>query len=328
MLQSNMDYLSHPIIKQTYEDIRKIKIQGATNVAIATFEAVKRWLKQQNFSSIENLYKHTASSLWLLATARPNEPLATNGVRFFVYRFEEFMATSNGDDVTVSEAYSMVEKILQEYLDIIAQSKREIVRFGRALFAPAQTLFTHCHSSTAESVIIESNKHLPKTVIVTETRPLYQGRITAKNLIKHRINTIMIVDSASARFITDDSFLPVEAVLIGADEILPNGDAINKVGSYSIALAAKEGKKPVYVITPSLKLNLYADTSGIKIELRPPQEVWPDAPAELKIINPAFDPIPKEYITAYLTEFGLIEPSKLSSIVKKHYPWISMNILT
>ena len=320
MLQSYMRNI-HPIIKETLKKIKSIKIQGATNVAIATFETVLMWLKETQFSSVDHLYQQTYKNLLLLAKARPNEPLAVNGVRYFAYRFEQIKVEETLE--THQQALKIIENILKEYLQIIAEAKKEIVKIGKRLLAPSQIVFTHCHSSTAESVIIEANEFIPKTVIVTETRPLYQGRITAKNLLKYNINTIMIVDSAAARFIADDSYLPVDVILIGADEILSEGDAINKVGSFSIGLASKLFNKPMYVVTPSLKLNTTADVNSIKIELRDPKEIWKDAPQELKIINPAFDLIPRQFISAYLTEFGLVEPQELFIKVKKKYHWIT-----
>ena len=314
----------HSIIQTTYEKIKEVKIQGATNVAIETFKAVKEWLNTTEFTSPKQLVEETLKNLKYLAEARPNEPLAKNGVRFFVHKtsllIQQYHITQ------ISELKQNINQIFDEYLQLISEAKARIVKYGAQIIKPDKILFTHCHSSTAESVIVEANKYLPKTVIVTETRPLYQGRITARHLVSHNIDTIMIVDSASPRFIADDSFLPVDSILIGADEILPTGDFINKVGSFSIGLAAKTYKKPLYVVTPALKLDFFADLNSVKIELRNPTEIWKNAPPGLKIINPAFDLVHHQFISGFITEFGVVEPTELASRVKQHYPWVTLTI--
>ncbi len=293
-------------------------------MAIATFETILKWIKQTDIINFQRFLTELKHNLITLAFARPNEPLAVNGVRYVLYNLSIHQTELESEKIF--KIRKLVEESAQEFLDIISRSKSEIKKWGTPFIAPYKIIFTHCHSSTVESIIIKSDQINKKTIIATETRPLYQGRITARNLIKNGVDTIMIVDSAAARFIADDSILPVDVVLIGADEILPTGDAINKVGSFGIALSANVYNKPTYIVTPSLKLNMYTDPTQTRIEIRSPEEIWKTAPKGLKIINPAFELIPKKFITGFITEFGILEPHELKATVKKHYPWVTYQL--
>ncbi len=303
-------------IKETAYKLLKIEIQGATNVAIQSIKAVLDWLKFSKLNTVSDITETALFYLEFLSNVRPNEPLAKNALKFIKYHLN----TTSIQNVT--QFKQIFTKLAKEYLDLIQYSKQQIIEKSLKHLQKANIIFTHCHSSTTESLIVNLNKHHDIKVVATETRPLYQGRITAKNLLKQGVDTIMIVDSACPRFITDDSVLPVDVVLIGADEITVYGDAINKVGSFGIALASYYAGKPIYVVTPSLKMFYKTLVTPPVIEQRDAKEVWPDAPKNLKIINPAFDFIPRTLISGFLTEFGLIKPDELEQKVTAEYPWI------
>lgn len=304
------------IIKQTAFDIINIKVQGATNVASTSLLTVIKWLESTTITSPNELLDTAIFYLDFLANARPNEPLAKNSVKYI----------KNNLNINLYNSARDIKKefihLAEQYLDLIKQAKKNIINKGIKHISAANIIFTHCHSSTAENLITALAKKKQIIVIATETRPLYQGRITATNLIKKHIQTFLIVDSAAAHFIADDSILPVDAVLIGADELTAYGDAINKVGSFGISLSSHYAQKPIYVVTPLLKLAYKTLYTPPQIEQRDAKEVWPDAPQGLKIINPAFELIPRHLLTGFLTEFGLIEPEKLGETALKHYPWI------
>jgi len=307
------------VITQTVEDIASIKIQGATNVALATFIAIGEWAKQTDIKDLHLFKDKLGQYLEMMALARPNEPLATNGVRFITTQLVlQYSGLKN-----VSDAAKAVVDLADQYVTLIEDSKKKIIEIGVKEVLHADVIFTHCHSSTAEAVISGLNKHHKIKAINTETRPLYQGHITSRNLLKAGVDTAMIVDSAAAYFITDDRFLPVDAVFLGADEINILGDALNKIGSYSMALAAYFASKPLYIVTPALKMDITTIYNPIKIELRKDEEIWKDAPEGLDIINPAFDLVPHQFITGFITEFGVIKPKDLEDAVRRGYEWVS-----
>ena len=311
-----------PAILSVYKDIQTIKIQGATNVAIATFDAVIKWLFTTRQKDPDKLIERTFKFLVTLATARKNEPLAKNGVKFVKHKISQI-------DTKKLDVFSLRKLLIEaskEYLNMIAIAKQRVIMNGLPLSDGVHIILTHCHSSTAESLIEAMHKIRDITVIATETRPRYQGHITAKNLIKHSVKTYMIVDGAAPFFIQDDSFLPVDLVFVGSDEINRYGDALNKVGTYSIGLASKTAGKPLYIVTPSLKLNYDRLTHNIDIERRSGKEVWPDAPKGLEIINFAFDFIPNRFITGFITELGILKPEDLATAVVNAYPWVKKSL--
>ena len=303
-------------IKKTALDIINIKIQGATNVATQSLLSIINWLSNSTITSPQELYNTALFYLEFLANARPNEPLAKNSVKYIKHHLHISSITST------NQLKKEFTRLAQEYLDLIKKSKQQIIKKGIKYIKQAHIVFTHCHSSTAENLITALAQDHEITVIATETRPLYQGRITASHLIKKKIQTFLIVDSAAAHFITDDRVLPVDVVLIGADELTIYGDAINKVGSFGISLASHYAQKPIYVVTPLLKIAYKTLYVPPQIEQRDASEVWKDAPKGLKIINPAFELIPRHFLTGFITEFGLIEPENIGQIAIKHYPWL------
>ena len=156
----------------------------------------------------------------------------------------------------------------------------------------------------------------------TETRPLLQGRITAANLINAGVDTTLLVDSAAESIIIGRGNEPVDIVFTGADELTIHGDAINKIGSFGIALAAYYASKPLYVVSSLLKVNPATAYSDVQIEMRSNEEVWDNPPKGLKLYNPAFEVIPNKLITGYITEAGIIKPEDLARTVHEKYDWV------
>ncbi|MFH1546907.1 MAG: hypothetical protein ABIC57_00300 [bacterium] len=323
-------------IQQIIKDIKEIKIQGATAVAEATFDGLKEYLSGYDATSKPfGVFISDVERIgYSLATARPNEPLARNGLKFVISMFK----IRNPGITDVEVAKKGLLDITDEYIKMISDTKDKIVEVGVSEFSDLKGVMTHCHSSTVEKLIkgIVDRKG-PKewfSVVLTETRPRYQGRITAKNLTDMGIESLMIVDSAVTGFlagkwkgseITGDWGqwdIPVEAVLIGCDQIMFNGDTINKVGSYGIALACYYTNKPLYVVGPLLKMDPTSIYKNPDIEVRDPKEIWPEAPAKLKMLNPAFEIVPHQLITGFVTEFGILKSEEIDDKFGDNYQWI------
>jgi methylthioribose-1-phosphate isomerase len=139
--------------------------------------------------------------------------------------------------------------------------------------------------------------------------------------VKAGVPNTMIVDDSAPFFVDNmyESHIDIDMVIIGSDAIKMDGSVYNKIGSFSIALAAWHSKIPVYVVGSLTKI----DTENtVKIEQRPGKEVRADAPKGLDIINYAFDMVPAKFITGIITEYGIIKPKDIKKVVKKQYPWM------
>src|SRR3989344_8037032 len=182
---------------------------------------------------------------------------------------------------------------------------QRILVYGKKFIKNKRRIFTHCHSSAVVNVL-KLNKRL--TVFNTETRPLFQGRKTGEELSKAGINVINIVDAAALEYIQKS-----DAVVLGADAILDNGDVINKIGSGMYAEIAYLHKKPVYIIADSLK---YSERA-VKIEHRIPEEIWNENLKNLRVDNPAFSIINKKYITKIISDLGILSVNDFLGKVRK-----------
>lgn len=288
-------------LSKTIKGIKDLKIQGATSIAKESVKTLGLWSNQRKWT-IKQLTRVAEK----LAFARPTEPLAQNCIYWLL------------DKAKIKEGkslYSDVEEIIAE----LTKTKERSIEVGSRLIKNGATILTHCHSSTVVAIFKNAfKKKLKFKVIMTETRPRYQGHITARELLDLGIDTTMITDSEAAYIISHEDKIEVDLIIVGADAINTDGSALNKIGSYGISLTAHEAKIPLYVAATLLKFT----PLPIIIEQRSSQEVWKNHPQKLKILNLAFDKIPKENINTFITEVGLIKPKDIKETVKKIYPWI------
>ncbi|MFA5076658.1 MAG: translation initiation factor eIF-2B subunit [Patescibacteria group bacterium] len=301
-------------LRKTYQQIKNLKIQGATAVAVAVIKELRaEGLKPtagDYFEWWQNLFK--ASSF--LLTSRPTEPMAQNLSRLLLATLQQANEVKSGQ--------RLLRQSADDILNLIKLGQENIIRSGQKLIKNGDYIFTHCHSSTVERILVDAQKDGKKIkVFNTETRPLFQGRITAKNLLKQGIDVTMVADSAAGFLIAEESGKDIlmDKVLIGADVVISNGAAINKIGSFNIALAAAANNVPVYIVAHLLKTD---DDGIVYIEKRADREIWPSAPKKLKILNFAFDLVPAHYITGLVTEFGILTPAEVKKVVKQNYPWL------
>lgn len=303
--------ISDPI-PQIIKDIKSVKIQGATNVAIASLQALKKKIKL--FPKIDK--QDLIHDVDALKNARPTEPMTKNAC---VYLSEKINSSKEED---------WQKKILSEidlFLSKINDINYEIVERGTSLIKKDLVVLTHCHSSLVEKILIESvkrNRNL--TVFVTETRPLNQGQITAKNLTRAGVEVVMITDSEAANILANGydkngKNIKINIVLVGADAINKNGQiAFNKTGTYGIAESAHANKIPLYIVSSLLKVS----KDKVVIEVRKDSEISSLKRRNFDVYNPAYDAIPAALINGYLTEFGLISSKKIEYFVSRYYPFI------
>ncbi len=288
-------------INKIINDIKSLKVQGATNVAKVTLQFLGQWSKDTDWTKAQ-LSTVTNNIL----SARPTEPLAQNCVKWLL------------DYAKTREGKSLEDKT-QEIINNITASKQKIITRGVSLVKDNMTLLTHCHSKTVSGILIEAKKHgINFKVYLTETRPRYQGHITAQELTNENIDATLITDSEASYVISREDNIKIDLILVGADAMDKTGSAYNKVGSYGISLSAKNANLPFYVAASLLKFS----PTPVIIPERDFKEVWDQAPSNLKILNLAFDKIPGKNIDSFITEIGLVKPNDLVDTVKIHYPWI------
>lgn len=308
-------------VDQIIEDIKSVKIQGATNVALATFEGIKLFVDQYKDDQPYELFIAELEKVgYQLANARPNEPLAKNGMKFIT----NMMKINHHEEQDREVAKSRIKALAEEYLEFVKSSKVKIIENSKEVLTPEiKGILTHCHSSTVEHVITEHVKRQPETkVVCTETRPLFQGRLTAKALVDAGVDTTLIADSAVESFIIDKGTFDVDIVFIGCDEITMEGDVINKIGSWGVAHAAYYSNKPIYVLGSILKTDVSSAYKPVQIEMREAKELWEEAPVGLKMVNPSFEIVDHRMITGYITEVGVLSPDQISKSIQKQYQWL------
>lgn len=300
-------------VKVTAERIRKLEVQGARNAAIAAVKALQTLTQESKAKTKVKLLGELMQAQELLFATRETEPLMRNAVRCLVGQVKN----SKIDDV--SGLRKLMVSSASGFLGDLDASRERIAAIGAKRILEGMTVFTHCHSSTVTRLIAIAKKEGKRfKVICTETRPAFQGRITAKEMVDLGIETTFIVDSAARTFIPK-----VDLVIVGADAITSEGNVVNKVGTSSLAVLAYEVRKPFYVVSELLKFDpvtLYGEYEGI--EQRSPSEVWKEAPEKLQVKNPAFDVTPSRYIDGLICEEGIIPPQSVLEVMRRAYPWL------
>jgi len=260
---------------QIARGIKEIKIQGARNIAKKALYA---------YSLIP-----TKASKKKLLSLRPTEPMMENVL-----------------DMAEKKSYEEIVKHFDSAQDKINKSVFRLIKKD-------DVIFTHCHSTNVVNALIYAKKKGKKfEVYNTETRPLFQGRKTAKELRRAGIKVTMFVDSAVGVALSkEQGTKKVDKVFLGADALLKTG-IINKIGSETIAKLAKQEKIPVYIVADSWKFT----KSKVPREQRKLKEVWDVAPKNIKIKNPAFEFVKKKYISRIISELGILEYNKFIKKVK------------
>jgi len=303
----------HETVLDAADRIRRLEVQGARNVAIAAIKAVKAGAKQSTARSKGTFLKELIEAKTVLFASRETEPLMRNAIRHVVHMVE------TSEEESVKELVDVVSRVSSQFLESLERSKEKIADVGSKRVSNGSKVLTHCHSSTVTNILRRAKQEGKSfEVVCTESRPVFQGRITAKEMLDAGIETTLIVDSAVRYFMND-----VDLVVVGADAITSEGNVINKIGTSMVALAAKEARTPFYVVSELLKFDSLTIRGDYEtIEERSPREVWEDAPSGLTIRNPAFDVTRSEFIHGIICEEGIVSPHSISELISRKYPWI------
>ncbi|MHC4482026.1 MAG: S-methyl-5-thioribose-1-phosphate isomerase [Planctomycetota bacterium] len=317
-------------IKQLCEAIKTLAVRGAPAIGVAgAYGLVLGMQKLAEGDDPEEWLSVVVQSCEYLASSRPtgvNLFWAVNKVR---QKAEEFVASQPGTNLQALREAVLGEAnvIYQEDVDMC----RRIGENGEKFIRQGTGVLTHCNAGalatagqgTALSVMFEAHKKGRKfKVYADETRPLLQGaRLTAWELKQAGIDVTVVCDNMAGWLMKQGK---VDAVITGADRIAANGDAANKIGTYSLSILAREHNMPFYIAAPSSTFDLSIKSGDqIDIEERPREEITSLgqtklAPDGIKVYNPAFDVTNAANITAIITETGVIEKPNVEKI-SRHF---------
>ncbi len=299
--------------------IKEMKIRGAPAIGIAGAYAVALGALKIKATARGEFIKQLQKVIDIIASTRPT----ARNLFFALERMKKAAETGKNPEDIKRALITEALKIHQEEAD----ATQRLSLLGTDLLKDGWTVLTHCNTGplatsgygTALGVIIAAHKQGKKIkVLVDETRPLLQGaRLTAWELQKVGVPVMLITDSMAGYFMRSGR---VNCVITGADRIAANGDTANKIGTYTLAVLAKENNIPFYIAAPVSTIDVSIKTGEkIPIEERNADEVTHFqgkrvAPEGVSAANPAFDVTPHKYISAIITDKGIIREPYLEGI--------------
>jgi len=305
--------------------IKTMVIRGAPAIGVAAAMGIALGMRRSKATGTKQFTTEFQKLCDLMAATRPT---AVN-LFWAIERMKRTFAAAAQGGSSVDELKERLEAEARKIHDEDVQSCRDMGAYGAELVPDEARILTHCNAGalatagygTALGVIraaAERGKRV--AVLADETRPFLQGaRLTAWELVKDGIDTTVITDNMTASMMRLGN---VDLVVVGADRIAANGDVANKVGTYGVAVLAREHGIPFYVAAPLSTIDLDTpDGSLIPIEERPDREVTHVGSARLtpegaKVRNPAFDVTPAKFVTAIITERGIARPPYEESLAR------------
>jgi len=290
--------------------IKEMRVRGAPAIGVAAAYGIALGASGIKTANKDEFLAQLHQVMQAFAASRPT------AVNLF-QAINRMKKAARGDGVAEikNSLINEAKRIHQEEIT----ATRQISQLGTELIKDGFTLLTHCNAGplatagygTALGVIkVAKDQGKKVSVFVTETRPLLQGaRLTTWELRQEGIPVTLITDSMAGYFMQQGK---IDCVIVGADRIAANGDVANKIGTYTLAVLAKENKIPFYVAAPTSSIDISLSSGDkIPIEERSPEEVTHIqgvliAPEGIRAANPAFDVTPHSYITAIITEKGII----------------------
>ena len=282
-----------------------MRIRGAGKIASSAVKALRIVARNSPAEETESFVNQLSDAARLLLQTRPTAVSLPNGVRYVMHRVNQAKAKAT----SAAEIKLAAIEAADEFVELTRTAVERIGRIGAGRIRDGDIVLTHCNSKAATSVMttawMEGRRF---EVYVTETRPRFQGRLTARELARVGIPVTLILDDAVRYFMQD-----VDEVLVGADAITANGALVNKVGTSTVALAAHEVEVEVFVAAESYKFSPETMIGElVEIEERDPSEIISRKALKrlgrVKVRNPSFDVTPPEFIDLIITERGIIPP--------------------
>ena len=319
-LPNLLEYVTYTDYNQVAEAIRTLVVRGAPAIGVSGAFGLALAALQSNAIEKKELISYLENAKKILFETRPT---AVN----LAWGLDKIMDVAN-QATTVEEIRNNVVENAKKMADDDIQTNMLIGKNGSELFNDNDTVMTHCNAGALATVgygtalgVIRAAKDSGKNikVIATETRPIQQGsRLTAFELKHDGINVSLIPDTAVGYTIANSL---VNKIVVGADRILRTGHVYNKIGTYQVAIIAKQHDIPFYVAAPLSTFDMQSDPEDVVIEQRKASEVTgigdkKTAPDGINVINPAFDMTPPELISGIITEKGIAKPPFEESIKK------------
>ncbi|MGB9806333.1 MAG: S-methyl-5-thioribose-1-phosphate isomerase [Thermoproteota archaeon] len=296
--------------KEVAEAVKSMKIRGAPIIGVACAFAIAIEANKLRSGDIKNAIKKLEEVANYLKSTRPT------GRNLFWAVDKVLEASRNSKDI--NSLKKNVVRIAEEIAEKDIATNKVLVENGAKLIEDGDVVLTHCNSGrlatvaygTALGSIIRAWKSGKRfKIFITETRPLLQGaRLTAWELRKEKIPFHLITDNMVAFIMKKEK---INKVFVGADRVWSDGSVANKIGTFSIAIISKALGSKFFVVAPSSTFDLNSKPDESIVEFRKEDEVTSVrglriAPRGTKALNPAFDITPPKYITAIITERGII----------------------
>jgi methylthioribose-1-phosphate isomerase len=324
LLPQSVQYETLETLEQVHEAIFQLKVRGAPAIGIAAAYGLALAARRHDTEDVDLLRHHVKQDAAYLVASRPTAVNLAWAIGRLVGRIEQAATATQAKAQLIEEAHRICDED--------EAACRNIGEHALELLAEKEKVLTICNAgsiATAKYGTALAPFHLGKErgrafeVYACETRPLFQGaRLTVWELQQAGVDVTLITDSMAAHTIGAKG---IEAIIVGADRITANGDTANKIGTLNLALLAHAYGIPFYVAAPVSTFDLSLQTgSSIPIEERAAEEVaaigtQQIAPAGTKVFNPAFDVTPANYITAIITERGVIRPNDEQTIEAQLY---------
>jgi ribose 1,5-bisphosphate isomerase len=300
------------------EGIRTMEIRGAGLIARKASEALRIAAESIDATDPDHFMGQLKKAARLLLETRPTAVSLPNALRYILTRVRK----RHEAGASVEELTNATIGASEEFIESSLSAVDQIGQLGAGRIEEGDVVLTHCHSQAVNSVIRAAHeKGTEMSVFVTESRPRYQGHITARQVSELGIPVTMIVDSAARYFMST-----IDKVIVGADALASNGALVNKIGTSSVALAAQEARVSFMVAAETYKFSPETFLGElVEIEERSVEEVvsadWLKENSGVRVLNPAFDVTPPEYVDAIVTEVGITSPYTLLFLARDRYGW-------
>jgi methylthioribose-1-phosphate isomerase len=315
LLPTEEKYLMLRSYDEVAEAIKKMIVRGAPAIGVSAAMGLALGAKQSVGTSVADLEFDFDYMCEVMGSTRPTAVNLFWAIERMRAAFRRAKAEIDDVDEIKRRLVTEAQAIFQEDIE----ANRSLGRFGGELIPDGATVLTHCNAGALATAgdygtalgVIRGARDAGKriAVIADETRPFLQGsRLTAWELSQDDIPVTLITDNMAGHVMKQGK---VDAVVVGADRIAANGDTANKIGTYMVAVLARQHDIPFYVAAPISTIDLSLDTGeGIPIEERDAREVTHVhehrlAPEGVQVHNPAFDVTPHELIAAIITDKGV-----------------------